>query len=375
MRRHGVWLCILFLTMRILARSVGAQEMSEIIKSAPIKSDEELAELVAQLNQPKTHFKALSTLVHFSLLKPWCMPSMTCLSGDAKFDDLEDKTRELLTSWINPGTIAELMDSSDNELRRWALLVFKTPLNQAKPFPAAEEWLAMVPKVELLAVEGDVSVRDQAVFVLAQCPGTREFLDQRALVEQSASVLRFLLTGRTKEERDARFNARLADLLKSADPEVRLEALSFVAGDHFHGPDSQTQFDARVLDAILPLTRSESEKERAEATYAVAMIRSIDPVRSHAAIVELARDPSGLVRRWIAFGLTDAPGSPETLAIVSALLADPVPQVRYMTTIALGPEKFVKTLQQLTTCDDPETAKNAASTLKGLAQRESREKR
>jgi len=105
------------------------------------------------------------------------------------------------------------------------------------------------------------------------------------------------------------------------------------------------------------------------------MIRGIDPVRSHAAIVELARDPSGLVRRWIAFGLTDAPESPEILAIVSALLADPVPEVRYMTTIALGPEKFVKTLQQLTTCDDPKTAKNAASTLKGLAQRESREQR
>src|SRR5215471_3756363 len=200
MRRHGVWLCILFLTMRILARSVGAQEMSEIIKSAPIKSDEELAELVAQLNQPKTHFKALSTLVHFSLLKPWCTPSMTCLSGDAKFDDLEDKTRELLTSWINPGTIAELLDSSDNELRRWALFVFKTPMNQSKPFPAAEEWLALVPKVELLAIDGDKAVRSEAARVLGQCPGTGEFLDQRALVEQSASVLRSFVRGLTKEE-------------------------------------------------------------------------------------------------------------------------------------------------------------------------------
>ena len=86
----------------------------------------------------------------------------------------------------------------------------------------------------LPVIENFVStVRDQAVFVLAQCPGMREFLDQRALVEQSASVLRFLLTGRTKEERDARFNARLADLLKRADEAVRLEALSFVAGDLF----------------------------------------------------------------------------------------------------------------------------------------------
>src|SRR5262249_39260447 len=132
------------------------------------------------------------------------------------------------------------------ELRRWALFVFKTPLNQSKPFLAAEEWLALLPKVELLAIEGDKPVRSEAARVLAQCPGTGEFLDQRALVEQSASVLRSFVRGLTKEEQDSRFDTRLVTLLKSPNEEVRIEALSFVATTHFSAPVCQTQFDARV---------------------------------------------------------------------------------------------------------------------------------
>lgn len=226
----------------------------------------------------------------------------------------------------------------------------------------------MIPRVKELADADDGWTRAMADRVLVQCPGTREFLDSRFPVETWPWALGQIVPGASREERDRNLNARLTNILSGSDEAARLETLGLVGGNHYRAPVNQIQVDAQVIEAIIPLTQSESEEERRRAAYALATIHHIDPVRSRTTLVKLARDPSGVVRQMIAFGLSDQLEVPEVQAAISALLEDPLPKVRYFTILALGPGKFVSNLRDLASCDDPETAKNAAGALERLRQ-------
>jgi len=130
----------------------------------------------------------------------------------------------------------------------------------------------------------------------------------------------------------------------------------------------QIDFDRSIFDATVELTTSESAKERAAAAYALEEIRKLDMRRSRESFLQMAEDDSEDVRWRIAWGLTDQLDREDVQAVITDLLKDPSPLVRYMTILAVGPEKRLKELKALAQGTDPKVSAWASEKLKQLSE-------
>ena len=133
-------------------------------------------------------------------------------------------------------------------------------------------------------------------------------------------------------------------------------------------PMLQIDFDRSIFDATVELTTSESAKERAAAEYALTEICKLDMRRSRESFLQMAEDESEDVRWRIAWGLKDQFEREDVQAVIAELLKDPSPLVRYMTILAVGPEKYLKELKALAKGTDPKVSAWASEKLKQLSE-------
>jgi hypothetical protein len=345
--------------------SVAQESTTADNRSETISSPNEMAKVIALLDRPETRLQAIARLIRFASLKLYLIPSITFIS-EPGIDALQQQAADAVRKQITIETIGEALDSTDPRLQFWCVFFWRgDPDLQNND---SDGWMALLPKIEKLAVAGNETARDMAIQRLQRFPEYHEFLDGRIDVETSPEILMRLVYRTEKAEFSKQLNALLLKLLKDVNCEVRHRALLFIGFNSNRAPMWQIDFDSSIFDATVELTTSESAKERAAAAYALTEIRKLDMRRSRESFLQMAEDDSEDVRWRIAWGLTDQLGREDVQAVIADLLKDPSPLVRYMTILAVGPEKHLKELKALAQGTDPKVSTWASEKLKQLSE-------
>jgi hypothetical protein len=129
----------------------------------------------------------------------------------------------------------------------------------------------------------------------------------------------------------------------------------------------QFPFGMDVFDHVVACIQAKSAKERAAAAYALTDIRQLDIDRSREAFLHLVNDPDPDVRWRVAWGLNNQLERKDVKQAIAFLVKDKSPEVRYMTILAAGPQRFISELKELSKGADPCVAESAAQTLDQLA--------
>src|SRR5262249_5280925 len=302
--------------------SVAQESTTADNRSETISSPNEMAKVIALLDRPETRLQALAKLIRFASLKLYRIPSITFIS-EPGIDALQQQAADAVRKQITIETIGEALDSTDPKLQFWGVFFWRgDPELQNN---GSDEWMALLPKIEKVAVAGDESAREMAIERLQRFPEYHEFLSGRIDVETSPGVLTRLAHRTEKAEFSKQLNPLLLKLLKDVNGEVRHGALVFIGSNSHRAPMWQIDFDKAIFDATVELTNSESAKERAAAAYALTDIRKLDMRRSRESFLQMAEDDSEDVRYRIAWGLTDQLEREDVHAVIADLLKDPSP--------------------------------------------------
>ena len=254
------------------ARAQDSQDSKEAIASfmkrqSAISSQEELAQVVAQLEQPATRLGALSKLSGFASLKLYRVGSVFFLDRDPKTNALQDQAVEAIRKYTDFETVSQALDSTDPILQFWGVWFWRKGAFKARE-ESPNVWMSLVPKVKDLAANAEENVRLVAVEALQVRSIATAFLEERVNAETSPSILlRLLHDGAGLSER---FNPVLLRLLNHQDPKVRSQALLFIGFNYNHATMWQIRFDKPIADKVLEMTKLEEEKEREAAVYALA---------------------------------------------------------------------------------------------------------
>jgi len=335
----------------------------EAVRTCP-ERETVVSYLIHELQNPGTRMEAISDLIRFA--GSWFLynrggSGVYGGSQDREFDALQEKAADALNGYVDIETISRALDSPERHLQHWATAHFgSSELSEEKQRP----WLPLLPKLEKLAVAADAGIRDAANQRLGDFPQEREFLAKRVELETSPDILmRLMYQAQEREEFNQRLVARLYSLLMHRDENVRHDALLFIGSNGSRAPMWRFTYDKKIFDRVIELAQSESAKERSAAAYALTEIRVLDLDDSRRAFLRMATDPSSDVRWRVAFGLKEQLERADVQHVIAALLEDKVPSVRYMTILAVGPEKHVKELEQLTQCGDQQVAEWASAKL------------
>jgi len=338
----------------------------EAVRTCP-EREKVVNNLIHELQNPGTRMEAISDLIRFAgttFLYNRGGSGVYGGSQDREFDALQEKAADALNGYVDIETISRALDSPERHLQYWATAHFgNSELSEEKQRP----WLPLLPKLEKLAVAEDAGIRDAADQRLGDFPQERQFLAKRVELETSPSILmRLMQSTQEKAEFNLHFVARLYSLLMHRDENVRRDALLFIGFNGSRAPMWRFTYDKKIFDQVIELAKSESAKERSDAAYALTEIRVLDQDDSRRAFLRMATDPSSDVRWRVAFGLKEQLERADVQHVIAALLEDKVPSVRYMTILAVGPEKHVKELERLTQCGDRQVAEWASAKLKQI---------
>lgn len=326
-------------------------------------SRQRLSELTAALKNDATRMSAVRELIEFAGDQLYMRGSVRVGSGDPEKDRLMWEAGDILLEWVNVETISKALSDPNRHMQWWALTYFPNdPETQ-------ETWAPLVPKLQQLATEGDANIRVLAVEKLRWYPQARDFLAWRIEEETSPQVLMRLMrpsTGGVEYQRQ--LCGRLVELLRHDDPKVRAEALSFIAWNSNRAPMWQFPFGQAAFDRVVELTRSPLESERTAATFALQELYHVAPETARTTLLGLAGDPTEGVRWQVARGLAVEVDRADVRVALVRLLDDPAVSVRFQTILALGPEKHVERLREISRGGDPKYAERAAALLKRLTQ-------
>jgi len=331
-------------------------------------SEDELAKVIAALENPETRMNALARLIRFASYRLHQIPSMNWLVV-SKLDELKERAADAVRKQTNFETIDAALDSTDPKLQFWGLLCWRGSPESRES--AADEWKSLLPKIKKLAIDGDTNVRDQAIQRLQDFSEYKEFLAERVHVESSPYILSRLAYHPNKAEFSKRLNPLLLRSLDHTDEEVRVQTLAYIATRSHSAPMWQIDFDKAIFDKTFEKTFATSAQERAAAISALTEIRNLDLNLSLEAIIRLTEDESDEVRSRAAWGLKDQFQHQSVIEpVIAKLLKDPSPLVQYMTILAVGPEKFLKDLKRLSQVSDRKVAEWASAKLKQLSENE-----
>lgn len=325
-------------------------------------SRKRLDKLTAALENDETRMSAVRALIAFADDQLYMRGSVRTSSGDPEKDRLMWEAGDILLRCVNVETIGKALSDQDRNVQWWALTYFPKSLENQ------ETWAPLVPKVQQLASKGDANIRVLAVENLRWYPQARDFLARRIKEETSPEVLMRLMrpsTGGAEYKR--RVCGRVIELLQHEEPDVRSGALSFIAWNSNRAPMWQFPFGQAAFDRVVELTRSPLESERTAATFALQELYQLDSETARVTLLGLAGDPSGAVRQQVARGLAVEAGRAEVRAALVRLLDDPAVGVRFQAIRALGPEKHVEQLREISRGGDPRYADWAVALLKRLA--------
>lgn len=164
-----------------------AQESTAVDnRSETISSPNELAKVIDLLDWPETRLQALARLIRFSSPKLYQIGGISLIS-EPRIDALQRQAADAVRKQITIETIGAALDSTDPKLQFWGVVFWRgDPELQNN---GSEEWMALLPKIEKVAVEGDESARGMAVERLQHVPECKEFLAGRVDVETSPGIL------------------------------------------------------------------------------------------------------------------------------------------------------------------------------------------
>jgi len=326
-------------------------------------SRQRLDKLSAALENDETRMSAVRALIAFAGDQLYMRGSVRRSSGDPEKDRLMWEAGNILLRYVNVETIGKALSDPDRSVQWWALTYFpKDPESQ-------ETWAPLVPKLQQLASKGDANVRVLAVENLRWYPQARSFLARRIKEETSPEVLMRLMrpsTGGAEYKR--RVCGRVIELLQHEEPGVRSGALSFIAWNSSRAPMWQFPFGQAAFDQVVELTLSPLGSERTAATLALQELYQLYPETARTTLLGLAGDPSEGVRQHVARGLAVEADRADVRAALVRLLDDPAVGVRFQAIRALGPEKHVEQLREITRSGDARYEDWAALLLKRLAQ-------
>ena len=285
-------------------------------------------------------------------------------TGDVKFDELRSRAAAAVHQCADVESVSQALDFPDRSLQFWGVSHF----GGREPTEAqTNTWAALLPRLKALAVGADATIRSAAIRKLMDYPEARGFLANRVELETAPEVLMELMRPQTPlDQFNQAFVERLCSLLDHPDERVRHDALLFVGDNSNRAPIWRFTFDAGVFDRVVKLTRSRSAEVRSAAACALTEIRRLDLDRSREAFLRLAKDTSSEVRWRVGFGLADELDREDVRPVISALLQDDNPGVRYMTISAVRVEKHFKELQQMAQSPNKQIANWAVETLKQL---------
>jgi len=185
---------------------VAQESTSTDNRSETISSPSELAKVIALLDLPETRLQALAKLIRFASPKLYQIGGVTSIS-EPRIDALQQQAADAVRKQITIETIGEALDSTDPRLQFWGAFFWRGDPKLQND--VSNEWMALLPKIEKVAVEGDESARSMAIQRLQRFPEYHEFLSGRIDVETSPDIL-MRLTHRTEK---AEFSKQLNPLL------------------------------------------------------------------------------------------------------------------------------------------------------------------
>ncbi len=262
---------IIFISPQSIAWAQSSTEAasSETKRQFAISSEEELAQMVAQLEQPATRLTALSKLAQFAGPKLYQVGSVFFSIGDRNIDALQQQAVEAIRKYADFGTVSQALDSTDHTLQFWGVWFWCGGAFKARE-DMTNTWLSLIPKVKNLAVNAEESVRLAAIEGLQWHSEANAFLEERVNVETSPTILLRLLYHGNGAGLSERFNPLLLRLLNHQDKNVCTQALFFIGFNHNHAEMWQIKFDKSIADKVLEMTKSASEEEKKAALYALA---------------------------------------------------------------------------------------------------------
>jgi len=342
---------------------------------------EEMPQLIKDLDKPELRMHALSRLIGWSLWPTRRVPTLTYPTTDSELTDRLNRAIEATCRSATMADVAQALDTNDRNLRFWGLWNW----NPAGCQPADERCavaLTLLPRIKKLAMdEDDSSVRREALYRLKYYHLEAEFLAERMAAETSPYVLRRVLYGESADKFNKYMNLKVLGFLDSKDEEIRRVSLNFIGDNSYTSETTVVDFTIQIFNRVIELTRSKSERERAEAVSALGTVKSIDPSRSRAAFIRMSEDPAEEVRSrvpWVWLQNIRGGGlSPDleelnredVKAVISRLIHDPSPEVRYWTIVSAGDKNYIPELEELTHCSDPRTVAAATSRLKMVLER------
>jgi len=320
--------------------------------------DAVIAAMIDRLKEPEDRLPMLRALLEFS----GGFGGMPGFSARTPLEKLAVKAKQAVNDALDVPTVEMALVDSNWLLRITAVEHFGNPPAQTS------EWERLLPQMEKLAVNDDSAIRGAADGKLHWFPGTEQFLAERLTNETSADVILELLRDRNVgNELNDRFLVLFVPLLSHPNEKVREDALLFIGFNSDRAPMLQFSFGMDVFDRVIASTRANSATERADAAYALADIRQLDMDRSREAFLHLVNDPDADVRLRVAWGLNNQLEREDVKRAIAVLLKDKSAEVRFVTILAAGPQKFIPELEALSRGSDPSVADLAAQKLNQLA--------
>ena len=324
-----------------------------------IHSQAELNAAIARLKNETTRLIALEQLISFGWLPLYNPPWF--ITADAEQDRLQTQAADAIRKCNDFKTIRMALDSPSETLQDWAL--WNIPGQQVGD---AERWNGLLPRIRRLATGKAAGIRGRAQECLRGFDNQEEFLAKCIESETCLdNLLRPLYDGNGQGFHD-RFNPHVLRLLNHKEEEVRCNALGFIGFNSHRAPMWQIRFDDKVFQRVLELSRSKNISDRNIAVCALADFRSREPEAVRKRMIELATDESENVRWQIPGTLIDQMDREDVRTAMAQLLRDKAPIVRYFTIAALGPDKYMKELEELASGSDKQIAQWAAERLQGL---------
>lgn len=361
MRSQPVLILCLVTSLVAITLACAADKPDANLTAAEVES------LVGQLKSEQTRLAALEKLIPFASMRIFQGGSIVSSSGNAETDALMQTAADAVAKYHDFNTISLALKSRNATLQFWAM--FHTP---DEPTAEIEHWQSLLPRIRELARDSIDSVRGEAQRHLRSQSGEEAFLTQCVETETSVQNIMFLLRRSNNADLGQRLSPHVFRLLSHKNEAARYDALIFIGFNSHRAPMWRITFEGKMLGRVVELSRSQDEKERAAAVYALTELRKIDPTVIRNRMIELVKDPSAEVRWRIPDALKEQLDRADVQAVLAQLLKDESPTVRYFTVMTLGPATHLNELQELSLGADPQIAVWAATKLKQIAGKHSK---
>ena len=231
-------------------------------EAGSIRSQEELAGVVRQLNDPGLEMTAMGKLLRFAGIFLG-EGSTIFLTDDPKMDDLRRAAARAVGAHRSVDSVHRALYANDAVVRDWGVGAFEFTYGNREP------WKYLLPRLEELASRDEsASIRRKAIFKLGYYEESSTFLDalRKSPEEKDPSVLMELLQfGSQEPGLRANWYAHATRFLSDNDESVRWRWLLEIAsnvGNPITAPMWKIEADPAMVEALRQIEKTGLPKEQ-----------------------------------------------------------------------------------------------------------------